>query len=256
MKKLLLLSLVLALLLCGCVGKSAQSTQTPTSDGPTEPVKTDPAETTGATEPTTPPDTQPEKTEPAQDGSYVQRIELADQSIFSEPSYDSQFAGIVEQAGAYTIVAEATDDEGNLWGKLKSGKGWVDLTEIRSGVREKLPLTANFAGETLPESGNYVHCVHSYSDYAIAVAIRPNEKLTKFTFSILTYDGEAYEIYEPLIHLEELTPEKPLLVDLEFAGDMSLFAMTFTDSQGVPRSFYIGESGRNGTIYMAEFTME
>lgn len=251
MKKLFAWSLVLALLLCGCSGKKAQSSQTPTTAEPT-----DPAGTTVDTQPLLPPETQPEQSEPQSDGSYIERIELADQSIFDSPTYDGMFVGIVEQAGAYTIVEEATDDEGNLWGKLKSGKGWVDLTQIRSGEREKLPLTVNFAGETLPQSGNYIPCIHSYSQYAIQVAVRPNEKLTGFTFSILTYDGENYEIYEPLIHLEELTPEKPLLVDLEFAGDMSMFAMTFTDSQGRARNFLISESGRNGTIHMAEFTME
>ena len=254
MKKLFAMSLVLALLLCGCGSKTAQSVQT-TSDGPTEPASTDPAETTVATEPITTPDTVPETTEPAEDGSYIQRIELADQSIFDTPTYDGRFVGVVEQAGAYTIVEEATDEEGNLWGRLKSGRGWVDLTEIRSGWREKLPVTMNYADPTLLESGNYIHCVHSYGPYMEQIAMRPNRTLYKFAFSILTYEGDHYEIYEPLLYLEEISPDKPLVADVEFPGDMSMYAMTFTDSDGVFYSYYIAQSGRNNTVCMGEFHM-
>ena len=33
-------------------------------------------------------------------------------------------------SGTYTIVEEATDEAGKLWGKLKSGVGWICVSDI------------------------------------------------------------------------------------------------------------------------------
>ena len=78
---------------------------------------------------TRPPETVPQT---AQSGSYLERITLG-QSIYSGPGYSYSYVRGVEETNNYTIVDEAYDMEGRLWGKLKSGVGWVDLTDIRSG---------------------------------------------------------------------------------------------------------------------------
>lgn len=250
MKKLLTLCLALMLLLttgCGGQTEKTQEPNPPSSEISTEPTHTDPVQTTPDTEPTEPGIAQ---TEPAE--GYLERIPLADQSIFSEPSYDSTFVGVVGKATKYTIVEEATDDEGNLWGKLKSGLGWVDLTEIRSGEREKLPVTVNFADEALLADDNTLRFVQGDADYAIPIAIRPQKKLLSFSIAHYTLTGEDYEIGENLYYIDTLTPETPLVADLVFFGDFTQFIITFMEEDGSVHNYAIGESGRNGTIYMNE----
>ena len=102
--------------------------------------------TTEATAPTTMPMetipvvTRPPETTPQYDqsyggynsGSYLQKIYIG-QSIYSGPGYGYSYVRGVEETNNYTIVDEAYDFDGRLWGKLKSGIGWVDLTDIRSG---------------------------------------------------------------------------------------------------------------------------
>ena len=47
--------------------------------------------------------------------------------VFAEPDGDSRYVRDVRTKSVYTIVEEAYDTYGNLWGKLKSGLGWVML---------------------------------------------------------------------------------------------------------------------------------
>lgn len=249
MKKRLTLCLALMLLLttgCGQTNK-AEQTNPPSSEISTEPMQTEPVQTTPDTQSTEP---SMEQTEPAE--GYLEMIPLADQSIFSEPSYDASFVGVVGKATKYTIVEEVTDDEGNLWGKLKSGAGWVDLTEIRSGVREKLPVTVNFADKALLADENTVRFVQEDVDYVIQVAFRPQQTLRSVSLAPYVMVGEDFEIGENLFYTDTLTPDTPLVADLIFSGDFTMFAITFTDEDGTVRNFAIGESGRNGTIYMTE----
>lgn len=260
MKKLLTLSLALLFLLCaGCSEQTTQTEETnPTPSAETTlPTATDPVETFDPTEASTPETTVPvettapgEETEP-EDG-YIERIPLADQSIFSEPSFESTFVGVVGKATNYTIVEEATDSEGNLWGKLKSGRGWVNLTEIRSGVREKLPVTANLADEAVLKDKNTIRFTQSQYDYVYVVAFRPNQTVTNFRLYNMELGEDQLEFGECLFTAEKLTPETPLVADLYLPGDLSTCAIVFEDAEGVTRCFYVADSLWNGTIYISE----
>ena len=103
--------LMLSLLLAGCAGAHTETPAAPAeTTAPTVPVQTLPTiETAAPTESAVP---------------YLLRIERNDQSIHEGPSYDDIFVATVGEKGVYTIVEEATDAEGNLWGRLKSGIGW------------------------------------------------------------------------------------------------------------------------------------
>ena len=63
---------------------------------------------------------------------YILAIPSASQPIYAGPGYGYNYVQTVELAGYYTITEESWDDNGHLWGKLKSGVGWVDLTDIYS----------------------------------------------------------------------------------------------------------------------------
>ena len=201
-----------------------------------------------------PTEEEPTEEEPAEEEPslpYLEQIDWADQSVFAEPSYDSVFVGTVELAGTYTIVEEAYDEEGNLWGKLKSGMGWVDLTDIRSEARKNVPVSANFAEERLLASGNYHSYVPAEAEYALRIAFRTRETLRNVTLCSMVLN-ETMEPADVLFSLEELTAEKPLVAELTFPGDMSCYGLRFTDAAGAERFFILSISGRNGMVCLTE----
>ena len=250
---------VLSLTLAGCginfathpttEAPTEEPTEAPTTEAPTAEAK----ETTppATTEPTiVPPMTdlgEPETT----DLPYLLKIQRADQSIFSEPHYDSRLVGVVEAAGTYTITEEITDGEGILWGRLKSGLGWVDITDIRAFAENPTPITANFADNTLLESGNFHLCIADTAEGVTRVAFRATQALTDVALYEIVFT-ETFDKGDLLYSLPLLTPDKPLVADLLFAGDMSMFGISFTDSEGNICSYILSVSGRNGTLILSE----
>lgn len=209
------------------------------------PETTLPPETTAPPETTLPPETVevPEKAVP-----YLLDIPRADQSIFAKPTYDSQFVRTVEKAGWYTIVEEQWDSEGNLWGKLKSGIGWIDLSELYYKKEYPDLVTANYADKELLKKGNYHHCVVDDTEYAEQVAFRAAETLYNVQFFVTVYDAETgWETSENLLFLAKLTPQKPLVVDVAF-GDTTEYKISFEDGDGEFYVYTISVSGRNGAL--------
>lgn len=59
---------------------------------------------------------------------YLVYIDNPDKPIYKGPGYDYGYVGTVEIAAQYTIVEHRYDYDGNLWGRLKSGAGWICLS--------------------------------------------------------------------------------------------------------------------------------
>ena len=57
---------------------------------------------------------------------YTVRITATDLRIRKGPGTDTAIVEYIKP-GVYTIVSEATGKGATLWGKLKSGKGWISL---------------------------------------------------------------------------------------------------------------------------------
>lgn len=58
---------------------------------------------------------------------YKVRITATDLRIRKGPGTNTAIVQNAITPGVYTIVSEATGQGATLWGKLKSGKGWVSL---------------------------------------------------------------------------------------------------------------------------------
>ena len=190
--------------------------------------------------------------ESAEDGSYLVQIPFADQSIFDAPGYDNYFVQTCEVAGTYTIVEEHLDDEGNLWGKLKSGAGWVDLTEVENRIAENAPVSANYADDLLLESNQYLFFSDTETEYSFLIAIRAYETLSDVRLCNANLFGEngLTELYTA----EEISPEMPLVANIYLPGDMSAYMLIFKDSEGTEHSYIITSSGRNNTLVFTQYT--
>ena len=104
---------------------------------------------------------------PSTNSSYTVTLSGSDE-VFKQPSRYSAFVQTIGLSGIYTIVEEAYDDMGNLWGKLKSGIGWVLLSEATISS----PRTCPQCGESEPEAiftidwkpGDICFGCHRYND--------------------------------------------------------------------------------------------
>ena len=70
--------------------------------------------------------TSPAPAAPVSKVPYKVRITATDLRIRKGPGTNNAIVSVIKP-GAYTIVSEATGEGATLWGKLKSGVGWVSL---------------------------------------------------------------------------------------------------------------------------------
>ena len=186
---------------------------------------------------------------------YLQKVLRPDEMIFSGPSYDEFCVGTVREKGTFTIVEEVEDGEGHLWGRLKSGAGWIDLTHVRSEEVAAWPVSAAFA-EDCHISGLTFTVVDPQLDdaeFAVQLAFRTYQPLTDVFIVSVDLAAEAdIPPVEVLHHTTELPGDAWFLTDVVFYGDMSCYGLVFTDAAGAPRFFAVTISGRNGMPVLEE----
>ena len=259
MKRLICTMLALCLLLCACGGPAAGTTApagTTTPSETTMPVDTTaPMETTAPAETTVPMETtvSTETTAPVETTAptaaelpYILRIDDPDTEIYAGPSFVSGAVAMLNEVGAYTIVEEAEDVDGNTWGKLKSGLGWVCLT-----VPPLAPIYADYADESF----NPYHAYWSEeTDYITSIGFIAGETLTDVHFGLLDwFEREEYTMDRELYTIETMTPDQPFLAQVCFYGDMTTYGISFTDADGAQRHYAVSISGMDGSLLCREY---
>lgn len=177
------------------------------------------------------------------ESGYLFYVRRNDTAIYSEPSYDGKRIGVIYEKTNYTIVKETRDEEGNVWGKLKSGLGWIDLTKAREDLSTQYPLAIDVMSSPTFKFENYLDYT-SNDEYAINVVLVPNETITNV---VITYGNMTDEI-EDVYKINRITPDKPLVAGLFFGSDFVFYTVRFTDKNGEKHSLTIAESARNGEI--------
>lgn len=188
----------------------------------------------------------------AEDASYTLTLGTST-PIYSGPGYDYNYVQVVGQDTIYTIVEEKEDQKGNLWGKLKSGIGWVDLTYVNSAGTIKSPITGSFADDALLSSGNYQEHIVDDSEYMVKIAFQAMENLRDVAFTSLQSDGDSYEVTETLYTLDTLASETFFVAGVVYYGDMTTYGISFTDSTNTTRYYAVYISARNGALTLDEY---
>jgi len=173
----------------------------------------------------------------------------AGDEIYAGPGYDFAVADAIEEEGTFTVVAAAWDGAGNLWGRLKSGAGWVFLKSESAIIY--YPIFADFATEELIAKGPYEYVLVDESLEADEIAIYAHETLTDVCFFEAVHDGDIC-IENPLYNLPVLTVEKPIVAAVAFYGDLTTYGLSFTDESGAKRCFEISLSGLDGSVVLTE----
>lgn len=176
-------------------------------------------------------------------------------AIYDEPGYDGCYRQIVGEDGVYTIVEEAEDGEGNRWGKLKSGAGWVDLTAAELFFRATPVLTVCYAEEPLL-AGKVIEHIVDGSEYMERIALRSRQTLTDVRLYAVELREEGPALGAELDALDTLEAGTALVLGVTFPGDMSMYAVACRDSGGAEHCFTVSVSGRNGALVLSPFMEE
>ena len=198
-------------------------------------------------EPEPQPEPEPEPAPEPEPQSYTVRLSALI-PIFDQPTYDGCYVQCVGEDGVYTIVEEKTDEEGSLWGKLKSGIGWIDLTALE----QPTPVLAALMDERILEQPHHIAIVDN-SEYMVYLVFAATETLTDVRLTMLQPAQIDYVEESTLHTIPEMTPEKPLVAEVVFYGDFTTYGLTFTDESGTERYFALYISGRNGAPVLQEF---
>lgn len=266
MKKNTILSIILisCLLLCACSG--GQSSSAPAGSPADTDVSAPTPEPTPehAPEPTPDPTAEPTP-EPTQEPTpepselpYIEIVRDPDQPIYSGPGYDYEKVSTVKIATGYTIMEEVTDFEGNLWGRLKSGAGWIDLTDARAYDGIAALLTASYANGigpndcdyASPDGGDY----YNYIEFNVNFPVSDVQLLAlELSFdSDADRFGQYYSEGATLHTLSSMEPEQSFIAALVFPGDMSAYGLRLTDEDGVVHKYALTISLRNGELELIE----
>ena len=179
---------------------------------------------------------------------YLMPLYAGDE-IYAGPGYDFPIADGLTADGTFTITAQAWDSADNLWGKLKSGAGWVFIKS--ESAMAYSPIFVDYAGEELLAKGPYEYVLVDESLDASEIAIYANETLKDVCFSLLEYTDEGF-IENPLYNAPVITIEKPLVAAVAFYGSNTTYGLSFTDALGVHRLFAISISGMDGSLVLTE----
>lgn len=184
---------------------------------------------------------------------YLVRVDRFEQAVFQGPGFDYGLVDMLVKRGEYTIVEESVDYEGNLWGKLKSGIGWLNLTQMRSVEYQSALLTVNHADDAALRGEHYAYSTGR--EYCIPVLIRAYGKLRDVTIFELVF-SDGYCPGADLFTLPEMTESVPLVAELDFPGDFSMYGIRFTDETGDTHVYSVYCSLRNGEMQLSDCSFE
>ncbi len=213
--------------------EATEPTEAPTTVPPTE------APTEAPTEPLV----EPMSIVSLKTVKYLKKVP-AEGCIFTQPDPNSDFVDVVGTDGTFTIVEEATLSNGDVWGKLKSGMGWVNMTDPYCGGAQVPPVTASYSGKVVLKGDYHLAGICTDDEYKVNVTLFAHETVYDLEITDINYDTMMPT--DALYHLDELTPEKPLVAHLSFPGDMSSFGLRFRDSAGGSHEYLIWQGMNDG----------
>ena len=108
---------------------------------------------------------------------YMVRVKVTNLNIRKGPGTNYSKNGTIKP-NTYTIVDESTGKGATLWGKLKSGAGWIalDYTE-RVEEKEEKPTFKSYEAKVTPTNGLNVRAGASVNDMKVG-ALKKGTKIT------------------------------------------------------------------------------
>lgn len=181
---------------------------------------------------------------------YLEKVTKTTVEIMNGPGYGNTFVQIL-QPGTYTVVEEMYDEHENLWGRLKSGIGWIDLTYCREITNIFGPITVADSDFGVPADHTFVQ--EGYTDWGSHYLITAAEAVTGLQLRSCEFSDKGPTPTDVLYRLEHLAQGQRLAVTLLYYGDMTSYALTYTDTAGNTRTCTMMQSGRDGSLILQEY---
>ena len=227
MKKIAVLLLAVTMLMVAFTGCAQQSVSMPAlpavPDAPTEPAD---LETTAPTE--------------ALHTKFPYLKSLpAEACIFKEPDPDSAYVQTIGENGTYTIMEEVRHENGDIWGRLKSGLGWVNISYPLCNGSQLPAVTASFTS-TMVRNADHHRAGKSSGEYVVLLTFMPHE--TVYNVKV-TENHPAWN--NTIVTMDELSPEKPLVVGVLLV-DFVTFHLKYQDSDGKSHTVSVNQNYQDG----------
>jgi hypothetical protein len=123
------------------------------------------------------------------------------------------------------------------------------LAEYTRGKDDEVFISVSVADDSFLKNYKTYDSFIEHEDYAHRIAFISNVPVKDFSWLavIISSDQDeiVYEIIEELYRLDELLPQKPLVVSWVEAGIMSVFGFSYCDNDG-QKKYFIGRVGNYG----------
>ncbi|MGN1231043.1 MAG: hypothetical protein ACI4TP_04010, partial [Anaerotignum sp.] len=120
----------------------------------------------------------------------------------------------------------------------------------------ELPVTALFASDAdVSEYDEFIADTDESQEKILFLAKSTVKDFQVLSLSLEDVDenGKVTFSTETLYALEELTPQRPLMVGITFFGTIPNYGISYVDENGAARSFSVGISGMDGSLLLEEF---
>lgn len=119
------------------------------------------------------------------------------------------------------------------------------------------PVHARWGASVVPGLEDYEAMVVDDGEYAEEVLFTTERAVMDFELVRLTlreaYDDGTLSFWtEPLCRLENLAPERPLVVRMTFPGDLPAYGISYVDAQGEGHHLLLEISGKDGSLMLRE----
>jgi len=240
MKRYICFSLVLVLLCSLAMAGCNSGDESIVERDPKQPTAATIIAPTAPSEETTLPPTEP--TEPpkperpfATAYPYMEEIP-AEACVFKSADPNSAFVQTIGDDGTFTIKEEVRGENGDLWGRLKSGIGWVNLSNPYCDGEQLPPVTISRAGKEV--LAGYHHSAVVHTEYIRKISLMAHETVTDLRI-VFTNAGE---IGDTVYSQDILEPGTPLVAHLSFAGDFYGYNIHYKDANGIAHTVSIHEN--------------
>lgn len=225
-------------------------TTAPDTEPVTEPV-TEPATEATTEPPTEPPTEAPTKPrKPMSEVPYILTLPREGRFVYQEPSYDSPVVQPMPH-GAFTVVEEVYDGQNFLWGKLKSGIGWICLDDI--AVPEPLAkgIYAGPCDYALLLVENYYVFHSPESTGTDGIFIQALEDMRDVTI-VACNDVSGEETY--VLSRDTLNAGEAIVLNMPLPYEFGFISVHYVDSQGFIYTYGIFEDySGDGPLYYAQY---
>lgn len=176
-------------------------------------------------------------------GYYYNAAGVPDQSVSTEAEIDAEeFQRLEDSAAAKIRPMELIP-----FSEASAGTGFAAL-----------PVRGRWAEDALSEYSDYDEFAASDHELRVRVLYETSRTVRDFRILDLTFtdfgaDGKPVFTEKDLYRQDQLTPERPLVVELVFYGDFPNNGFSYVGADGEVRKFALNLSGLDGSLIAVEY---